>query len=279
MSDRENDSRQKVFEWQIAGHGTIIALDRGVILKPIVETEAIFYETLSHAIDAAIVASFVPSFYGRFRESRVCDDENRNSATHIGIENLLHNYEKPCVLDMKIGKRQHGPETPYEKAQILIRKCAETTSASIALRICGYKIYRQDTHEYVSQSKMEGRLVTKDNFCASFRKFFDLNHPNCAKIVSRIYLSKLQQLKAVIEKLNHFRFYSSSILFSYDGNAAWDSISRMDTAQTSFIIADARMIDFAHSYYLAEEQGPDEEYLCGLTNMIHYLQEIADSSC
>lgn len=58
------------------------------------------------------------------------------------LENLTSTrlYNRPCVLDLKMGVRQYGHKATAQKRLHQTLKCRNSTSAMLGVRLCGMQV-------------------------------------------------------------------------------------------------------------------------------------------
>ena len=54
-------------------------------------------------------------------------------------------FAHPCILDLKIGSRLHGDDATSKKVVSQTRKCQETTSSLLAVRLCGMQVLKKSS--------------------------------------------------------------------------------------------------------------------------------------
>lgn len=137
----------------------------------------------------------------------ISQTDNTNKQYFLMLENITSSYTNPCILDLKMGTRQHGDDASAEKRTKQMAKCAASTSASLGVRLCGMQVYQPETDYYLKRDKYWGRELNEEGFKNALCRFFDNGHGLRTHVIRKV-ITKLDQLRRVIEKQSNYRFYS-----------------------------------------------------------------------
>ncbi|XP_056109837.1 inositol hexakisphosphate kinase 2b [Rhinichthys klamathensis goyatoka] len=241
------------------------------------------------------------------------NSKHRNQHKFILLENLTWRYRVPCVLDLKMGTRQHGDDASEEKKANQIRKCQQSTSSSIGVRLCGMQVYHNATGQLIFMNKYHGRKLSLAGFKEALCQFFSDGRVFRRELLTPV-LQRLREMRAVLEACESYRFFSSSLLVIYDGapppapsrsrpsrggeeedeedddeddddddeEGAYGG--RHDHSSGISPTVDVRMIDFAHTTCrdYGEDgivhEGGDSGYIFGLQNLISILSQLEEHS-
>ncbi|XP_021265544.1 inositol hexakisphosphate kinase 1 isoform X3 [Numida meleagris] len=235
------------------------------------------------------------------------ESKERKLYKFLLLENVVHHFKFPCVLDLKMGTRQHGDDASEEKAARQMKKCEQSTSATLGVRVCGMQVYQLNTGHYLCRNKYYGRGLSIEGFRNALYQYLH-NGIELRKDLFEPVLAKLRSLKAVLERQASYRFYSSSLLIIYDGKDSRAEmfvdcqpetrLKQMDGSVPESLqdgggvepssppqpMVDVRMIDFAHSTFKGfrddptVHDGPDRGYVFGLESLINIMEQLREGN-
>jgi len=123
------------------------------------------------------------------------------------------------------------------------------------------KIFQAKTNDYIRHDKNIGLNLTNEKIPEAFSSFFDNGIENRRKEFLPLFVHKLREILSWFQGQSLFRFYSSSLLFIYEGDPNLEPRVEL------------KFIDFAHVFDI-EDGGRDERVLFGLTTLLTYLEEL-----
>jgi inositol-hexakisphosphate 5-kinase len=125
-------------------------------------------------------------------------------------------FRHPSILDLKLGTQQHSSSDPPAKVRSKIKKCKQSTSATLGVRFGGSQVWRPSDEGYMYRDKYFGRKLTDSQFAGTLRDFFDNGCRLRAELLPPL-IRRLSIFRDTILNLPAYRFYSSSLLLIYEG--------------------------------------------------------------
>ncbi|ELP88845.1 hypothetical protein EIN_474470 [Entamoeba invadens IP1] len=230
--------------------------EKSVVLKAsIFPREKKFYEKLQTKREWLSTQLFPPYFGAEIHNFGSGEKE------YIKMANLLNGYQRPFVLDLKIGTHKYDPEIDPAKIEYRTHVKIFTTTLELGLRFCGMKrviggqLISYDKHMSRNEVKTSAQLF-------EYIKLFFNDGTKYRKEMLPFYINQIDKLLSLLETMN-YKFFGSSVLLVYDADATPESQKY-----------DLRFIDFAKSYSLDEEKCEMED---GIVYGLKHLKTIFEN--
>ncbi|XP_053126785.1 inositol-trisphosphate 3-kinase A [Hemicordylus capensis] len=277
---------KKRYSWvQLAGHtGSFKAADAGTILKRYSENEEKCFELLMKDP----LHSCVPVFHGVVE---------RDGESYMQLDDLLANFEGPCVMDCKMGIRTYLEEeltkarekpklrkdmykkmidvdplapTAEENSHHAVTKprymqWRETisSSANLGFRIEGIK-------------KADGTCNTNFKTTKTWDQVFQVfvEFIKGDTYILKKYLRRLYEIRSILESSDFFKRHEvigSSLLFVHD-DSGHANVWLIDFGKTT-LLPDGQTLDHRIPW---QEGNREDGYLLGLDNLIDILGSILE---
>lgn len=222
---------------------------------------------------------FIPSYFGTVRHemSENVPDKSPMVPGPYGIhfdcylllQDVTCQFQKPCVIDLKMGYRTYEPDAPESKKERERKKYPH--QQTFGFRIVGKRIYipshkEAEDNGFVFYPKQAGRAFDSlEGLKEAFVIYFGLENVEAPLFHARLktitnILLKLRSLQHWFRDNKQFCFYASSLLIAYEGDRGGDPD-----------IVTVKMIDFGR---VRRQKGGDPGYLKGLTTVASLLEEI-----
>lgn len=134
---------------QVAGHDGVQSFVNKdglkLVFKPCLPSEITFYQSVKSAASSTASDSplhrlldYMPKFEGA--QDKAPDVEGRKEMAGILLEDLTGGFEKPNVLDVKLGTQLWDEQANAEKRARMDETSRKTTSGTTGVRLTGWRV-------------------------------------------------------------------------------------------------------------------------------------------
>jgi len=286
----------KTFDGQVAGHGGILQLPNGTLIKGSNEVELNFYKAVK---DLNLpLRKFMPECYNFDPEFQQIQEQYlaNKPGSFINMQNLLTNYHNPNVIDIKLGTRLYDDDADDMKKQKMIAMANNTTSAATGIQISALQIFDKPEQRIKKIGKTYGKMLTVENLPhALLRFFYNITEPvyknsiySNEEELDKSFLNREPSnytvgfFKAILAQIyelrdaaynSHTRIYGSSLCIIYETIEVAREVERRCQNPAEYVYPfSVHLIDFAHSTFVDPSLGEDQSLMTGLNNIIVIIE-------
>uniref|UniRef100_A0A673G2B2 Kinase n=1 Tax=Sinocyclocheilus rhinocerous TaxID=307959 RepID=A0A673G2B2_9TELE len=151
----------------------------------------------------------LPKFYGTWRPRESPHE------LYLKLEDVTRRFLRPCIMDVKIGRRSYDPFASQEKREEQISKYP--LMEEIGFLLLGMRVYQIDSNRYITHDQFYGRSLGKDSIKNGLTRFFH-NGQELRRHAVSLIISKIQSILRWFESQTQLHFYASSLLLVYEGS-------------------------------------------------------------
>ncbi|KAM6203731.1 inositol polyphosphate multikinase isoform 1-T1 [Sarcoramphus papa] len=162
---------------------------------------------------------YLPKYFGVWSPPTAPND------TYLKLEDVTRKFNKPCIMDVKIGQKSYDPYASAEKIQQQVSKYP--LMEEIGFLVLGMRVYHVSSDSYETQNQHYGRSLTKETVKDGISKFFH-NGYCLRKDAIAASIQKIEKILEWFEGQKQLNFYASSLLFVYEGSCQATTVRLSD---------------------------------------------------
>ncbi|EMD34283.1 hypothetical protein CERSUDRAFT_117164 [Gelatoporia subvermispora B] len=176
---------------QVAGHAGFLNQvedsDGSLLVKFAHIKEVLFYQTIVADDALAPLRPIVPAFLGTLKlegqlaetgdtgePARITPVEGIPQREFIVLENLTYRFDKPNVLDVKLGTILYDEDATPEKRARMEAAARATTSGETGMRLTGFQVYDLAATKPIITTKEYSKLLKSAELPQGVARFFPL---------------------------------------------------------------------------------------------------------
>uniref|UniRef100_A0A8D2GQB6 Kinase n=1 Tax=Urocitellus parryii TaxID=9999 RepID=A0A8D2GQB6_UROPR len=171
---------------------------------------------------------------------------------YLKLEDVTHKFNKPCIMDVKIGRKSYDPFASSEKIQQQVSKYP--LMEEIGFLVLGMRVYHVHSDSYETQNQHYGRSLTKETIKDGVSKFFH-NGFCLRKDAIAASIQKIEKILQWFESQKQLSFYASSLLFVYEGSSQPTTTKSNDrTLAEKFLskgqLSDTELLEYNNNFHV-----------------------------
>ncbi len=164
---------------------------------------------------------------------------------------MTFGMERPCLLDVKIGRRLYDVDATETKIIKRIHKSEISTSGLLGFRFCGLR-----TDNLTALHKDQLAALNAVGVSCAISMFFQSAPPKFRTTLKHSFIGLLSNICRTVE-LSSVQLISCSALLVYDA-AYPENVA-------------CKLIDFAHSHFHGNYEFYDENFISGMMSFINFI--------